>query len=110
MTNGYQANLGVLDAIGRLYRQEKEDLVIFSDQLNHASIIDGCRQSGADLVIYPHRDTAFLEKALIAHEGANKVIVTESRFSMDGDIAPISEISKLAKKYNLKITICLSFQ
>jgi len=105
MTNGYQANLGILDAIGRLYRRAKEDLVIFSDQLNHASIIDGCRQSGADLVIYPHRDTAFLEKALIAHEGVNKVIVTESRFSMDGDIAPLQKLVELKKKFNAGLVV-----
>ena len=105
MTNGYQANFGVLEAIGRLYRSTNERLIIFSDQLNHASIIDGCRQSGAEVVIYPHRDTVFLEKALIAHEGANKLIVTESRFSMDGDIAPLDALVQLKQKYDAGLVV-----
>ena len=75
--------------------------VIFSDSLNHASIIDGCRMSGAKTEIYPHGDMNILEKLLKKHSEARiKMIITDGVFSMEGDIAPISHIVDLAQRYD----------
>jgi 8-amino-7-oxononanoate synthase len=95
-TTGYAANLGLLSALAG-----KED-VIFSDARNHASLIDGMRLSGARKVIYPHLNLNALEDALRRETGDSrrKLIVTESVFSMDGDIAPLPEIAGLAEKYD----------
>jgi len=100
MSSGYQANLGVLQAISALYADQNQTLTLFSDALNHASLVDGCRQTRANVVVYPHRDTRFLRKALSAHEGQAKFIITESRFSMDGDIAPLAELAALKKEFS----------
>jgi len=93
--NGYAANLGLLSAV-----VGKNDLV-FSDELNHASLIDGIRLSGARKVIYPHRDLNALERGLGEHasESCRKLMVTESVFSMDGDIADVRAMQKLAERY-----------
>jgi 8-amino-7-oxononanoate synthase len=95
-TTGYAANLGLLSALAG------KDDVIFSDARNHASLIDGMRLSGARKVIYPHLNLNALEDALRreAGESQRKLIVTESVFSMDGDIAPLPEIAELAEKYD----------
>lgn len=100
-TAGYGANLGLLSAL------VGKDDVIFSDALNHASLIDGMRLSGARKVIYPHLNLNALEDALRQEAGApwHKVIVTESVFSMDGDIAPLAEIAELAEKYNAALIV-----
>ncbi len=94
-TSGYMANVGIISALfGR------ED-VIFSDKLNHASIIDGIILSRAQFKRYPHKDMAVLEEELKSVSGYRKrVIITDSVFSMDGDCAPLKEIVGLAKKYN----------
>ena len=99
--SGYLANLGLLTAL-----QKKDDLV-FSDALNHASLIDGMRLSGARKIIYPHRDLNTLEGGLRkhAHERGRKLIVTESVFSMEGDIAPVTEIMKLAERYGAGVIV-----
>lgn len=94
-SSGYMANLGVITAVVGL-----EDVII-SDRLNHASLIDGCRLSQAKLKIYPHNDVEALEKILKETQNyRRRLIITDSIFSMDGDIAPLPEICKLAKKYN----------
>ncbi len=100
-TSGYAANLGLLSSL------VSKDDVIFSDALNHASLIDGMRLAGARKVIYPHLDLHVLEDALRQETGApwRKVIVTESVFSMDGDIAPISAIAALAEKYGAALIL-----
>lgn len=100
-TSGYAANLGLLSAL------VSKDDVIFSDSLNHASLIDGMRLSGARKVIYPHLDLHALEDVLRQEAGApwRKIIVTESVFSMDGDIAPLSEIFALAEKYEAALIV-----
>ncbi len=100
-TTGYAANLGLLSSL------VSKDDVIFSDALNHASLIDGMRLSGARKVIYPHLDLQVLEEALRQEAGApwRKVIVTETVFSMDGDIAPIKEIAALAEKYGAALIV-----
>lgn len=92
---GYMANLGALCAL-----VSKEDIVI-GDKLNHASIIDGCRQSGAAFRIYPHKDVSQLASLLErSSEYRRKLVVTDSVFSMDGDTAPLSEIVNLVKRHD----------
>ncbi len=92
---GYQANIGVLSAL--LTRSD----TVFSDKLNHASIIDGCRLSGATKQIYDTRDAEYLGHLLESHVGAGKrLVVTESVFSMDGTIAPVDRISKIARQHD----------
>ena len=92
---GYSTNLGVISSIAG-----KNDAIL-SDELNHASIIDGCRLSRADVKIYRHRSVKDLEKKLSGlKNGHDKIlVVTDSIFSMDGDFAPISEILELKKKH-----------
>lgn len=91
---GYMTNLGVLYALAN--RQD----VIFSDALNHASIIDGCRISGARVVVYPHSDREALEKLLreTPCEG-QRFLVTDGVFSMDGDVALLPDLLRLKKQY-----------
>ena len=98
--SGYTANLGVISSICG-----KGD-VIFSDKLNHASIVDGCLLSGAEVKRYPHRDMDILERFLKNSSGFKKrVIITDGVFSMDGDIAPIREIVHLAKMYSAFVIV-----
>jgi len=99
--NGYAANLGLLSSV-----LGKGDLV-FSDALNHASLIDGIRLSGARKEIYPHRDLNALEGALRLHESepCRKLIVTESVFIMDGDIADVQALQKLAERYGASLVV-----
>lgn len=93
--SGYHANIGVISA----FFKEKD--IIFSDELNHASIIDGCRLSGAKTVIYSHKDVNSLEMHLKKNSNfRRKLIVTDGLFSMDGDIAPLPDIAFLSKKYS----------
>jgi 8-amino-7-oxononanoate synthase len=100
-SSGYVANTDLLGAlIGK-------DDVVYSDVLNHASLIDGMRLSGARKVIYPHLDLNALEDALRQDAGApwRRLIVTESVFSMDGDIAPLKEMAALAAKYGAAMIV-----
>ena len=95
--SGFTANLGTISAlVGR------ED-VIFSDRLNHASIIDGCRLSGAKIVAYEHNDPGALEDAIKEHASSYRraLIITDGVFSMDGDIAPLPALVEVAKKYDI---------
>jgi glycine C-acetyltransferase len=93
--SGFTANAGTVQAIlGR------EDLII-SDELNHASLIDGCRLSRAEIKVFPHKDVEACEKVLKEsgrHKG-HKLLVTDGVFSMDGDIAPLPQLVELAEKY-----------
>ncbi len=99
--SGYAANVGLLTSV------LKPGDVVFSDARNHASLIDGIRLSGASKVIYPHCDMNFLESALREHaeDQSAKVIVTETVFSMEGDIAPIHDLHRLARKYGAAIVL-----
>jgi len=93
--SGFTANAGTVQAIlGR------EDIII-SDQLNHASIIDGCRLSRAEIKVFPHKDIEACENVLkeIAGRKCRKLLVTDGVFSMDGDIAPLPQLVELAEKY-----------
>jgi len=93
-TSGYQTNVGTVSAL-----VGKAD-AIFSDALNHASLIDGARLSGAEINIYSHCDAADLERLLASRVTARrKLILTESVFSMDGDLAPLQDVAFLARKY-----------
>lgn len=92
---GYMANLGVISAIC------DQDYSIFSDELNHASIIDGCRLSKGNIIVYKHNDIKDLEYKIKSINPKKGIIVTDSVFSMDGDIANIPDIIKIAKRYNL---------
>jgi 8-amino-7-oxononanoate synthase len=93
--SGYAANIGLLTSVLR-----KSDIV-FSDELNHASLIDGIRLSGARKAIYPHLDLNALEEGLRSrtNEGARKFVVTETVFSMDGDVAPLTEMAALCERF-----------
>jgi glycine C-acetyltransferase len=95
--SGFTANLGTIAAL-----VGKED-VIFSDRLNHASIIDGCRLSGAKIIAYEHNDPAALEEAIKQAAGTYRraLIVSDGVFSMDGDIAPLPALYEVAKKYDI---------
>jgi 8-amino-7-oxononanoate synthase len=99
--SGYAANLGLLGSVLR-----RGDMV-FSDVLNHASLIDGMRLSGAARVIYPHCDLDRLEAMLRdhSHSPARKLIVTESVFSVDGDVAPLEQIHSLAEQYGAALVV-----
>ena len=97
-TTGYAANLGVIDTMGRWAS------VICSDELNHASIIDGCRLAKAPTRIYPHRDTAAVE-ALLAQSHRRGLVVSDSVFSMDGDLAPISELSAVCAAHSAVLVL-----
>jgi len=90
---GYMANLGAISTIIR------KDDVIFSDELNHASIIEACRLSKAKVLVYKHNDIDDL-LAKIKHENRRKFVVTEGVFSMDGDIANLKQISEITEKTN----------
>ena len=92
---GYMANVGILSAL-----TQKGD-IIYSDELNHASIIDGCRLSKADLVIYRHNDMDDLEEKIKAHPGKRGIIVSDGVFSMDGDIVNLPRLTELAGRYGL---------
>jgi glycine C-acetyltransferase/8-amino-7-oxononanoate synthase len=93
---GYAANNGIIQGL-----MNSED-TIFSDSLNHASIIDGCRLSGAKIVVYPHNNMAALEQLLEQEDQQRSgrwLIVTDGVFSMDGDLAPLPELVTLKEKY-----------
>jgi 8-amino-7-oxononanoate synthase len=97
--SGYLANTGVIAALtGR-------GEVVFSDELNHASIIDGCRLSRADTFVYRHRDAEHLSWGLRQASGRGSLIVTDGVFSMDGDLAPLEELARLARRHNCRLMV-----
>ena len=97
--SGYLANTGVISALaGRGH-------VILSDALNHASIIDGCRQSGAQTIIYEHSNLDALADGLQRAEGRATLIVTDAVFSMDGDLAPLDGIVELARRHRARVLV-----
>ena len=99
--SGYGTNVGVISALC-----SKNDIII-NDAANHASIYDGCVLSGAEIKVFPHRDMNGLERILsrIPAEKTGRLIITDGVFSMDGDIAPLDEIIRLAEKYHCRIMV-----
>lgn len=99
--SGFSANVGVIPAL-----VGKED-IIFSDALNHASIIDGCRLSGATIIRYDHADPVSLEAAIQQNTDQYRrgLIVTDGVFSMDGDFPPLDKIAAIAEKYDLMLMV-----
>ena len=99
---GFSANLAVISGLA------DENTTIFSDELNHASIIDGCtlaRRGGATLKVYGHRDTDALEAMLKRCKSERAMVVTDSVFSMDGDLAPLKELADLCERYGALFVI-----
>ncbi|HWT71757.1 MAG TPA: 8-amino-7-oxononanoate synthase [Oxalicibacterium sp.] len=90
---GYMANLAMLSALGG------SGTALFSESLNHASLIDGARLSRSDVQVYPHGDIAQLAALLEASNAQTKLVVTDSVFSMDGDLAPLTELLKLCEQH-----------
>jgi len=93
-SSGYQANIGAVTALAGAGD------TVFSDALNHASLIDGVRLSRAQVVRYPHADVGFLSQALAVSGGKTKLIVTDSVFSMDGDMAPVPALLELCDRHD----------
>jgi 8-amino-7-oxononanoate synthase len=97
--SGYLANAGAIAALAR--RGE----VVFSDELNHASIVDGCRLSRAETFVYRHGDVEHLAWGLREAEGRGSLIVTDGVFSMDGDLAPLADLARLARRHDCRLMV-----
>lgn len=97
--SGYMANSGIIPALAQ------EGDVVFSDALNHASIVDGCRLSRAETFVYDHGDLEHLAWGLRQAKGRASLIVTDSVFSMDGDTAPLEGIVELAKDHDVRVMV-----
>lgn len=97
--SGYMANAGIIPAL------TQADEVIFSDQLNHASIVDGCRLARAETFVYDHGDLEHLAWGLRQARGRASLIVTDSVFSMDGDVAPLEGIVELANNHDVRVMV-----
>jgi 8-amino-7-oxononanoate synthase len=97
--SGYAANLGIITSLCN------RDTEIFSDRLNHASIVDGVQLSGGRMIRYLHCDMNDLEKKLKDSVKKDKIIITDTVFSMDGDSAPLADICELARKYHCMVMV-----
>lgn len=97
--SGYLANTGTVAVLAR------EGEVVFSDELNHASLVDGCRLARAQTFVYRHRDTEHLAWGLEQAAGRGSLIVTDSVFSMDGDVAPLPELVELARRFDCRLLV-----
>jgi 8-amino-7-oxononanoate synthase len=96
---GYQTNLGVLSTFGG------PDTIIFSDELNHASIIDGARFARASVCVYRHNDLDELERRLATSPAARSIVVSDTIYSMDGDAAPLAALVDLSARYDALLVI-----
>jgi 8-amino-7-oxononanoate synthase len=100
LSTGYMANLAVLTALG-----SDSDAMIFSEALNHASLIDGARLAKAGVSVYPHGDLAALEAQLASSGAGTKIVVTDSVFSMDGDLAPLPQLLALCERHGAWLVV-----
>jgi len=98
-STGYAANLGVLTTFGG------PDTLVCSDELNHASIIDGCRLGRAKIAVYRHRDLDHLRDLLTSSSHRRRVVVTDTVFSMDGDLAPVEELAELCPRHGALLVL-----
>lgn len=98
-STGYMANLAVLSALAGKHAE------IFSEELNHASLIDGARLARSTLHVYPHKDLAQLEARLAQSAAKDRLVVTDSVFSMDGDIAPLRELLALCERHGAWLVV-----
>jgi len=98
-STGYMANLAVLSALGG------RDAELFSEELNHASLIDGARLSRSEVKVYAHGDIAALEALLKASRAQTRIVVTDSVFSMDGDIAPLPQLLALCERHGAWLVV-----
>ncbi len=99
-STGYMANVGVISALAG------PGDAVFSDALNHASLIDGCRICGAAVHVYPHADPAALERRLAEAPAAGaRIVVTDAVFSMDGDIAPLAQLLELCERHDAWLVV-----
>jgi len=96
---GYMANLGILSTLG------DSGATIFSDEWNHASIVDGCRLSRARVEVYRHADVTHLEELLRASSARRKIVVTDGVFSMDGDVAPLPDIVEVKDRHGAILVV-----
>jgi 8-amino-7-oxononanoate synthase len=101
---GYMANLATLTALGAL-GANSSDATIFSEALNHASLIDGARLARAGVSVYPHGDVQTLEAQLIASAATTKIVVTDSVFSMDGDLAPLPALLAVCERHGAWLVV-----
>ncbi|MFN0063633.1 MAG: 8-amino-7-oxononanoate synthase [Myxococcaceae bacterium] len=97
--SGYAANLALVSTL------VGPDDAVFSDALNHASLIDGCRLSRARVVVYPHGDVRALERALATTPARRRLVCTDAVFSMDGDIAPLRELADVCQRYEAALLV-----
>jgi 8-amino-7-oxononanoate synthase len=98
-SSGYLANVGVLTALGG------RDVGVVSDAANHASLIDGCRLSGSPITVVSHRDVGAVDRALAASETADRLVVTDAVFSVDGDLAPLAELHAVARAHGALLIV-----
>ena len=100
LCTGYMANLAILTALGL-----DADAMIFSEELNHASLIDGARLAKAGVTVYPHGDVDALEAQLKASTAATKIVVTDSVFSMDGNLAPLPALLAVCERHGAWLVV-----
>ena len=98
-STGFAANIGVLATFAG------SDVLVVSDELNHASLIDGRRLAGSPLAVYDHCDPAHVERILLASHAPRALVVTESVFSMDGDVAPVDELAAVCARHGALLAI-----
>jgi len=98
-STGFTANLGVLGTFGG------PDTLVCSDELNHASLIDGRRLSGAPLAVYRHADAAHVDELLRANRGRRAIVVSETTFSMDGDVAPVDKLAEVCAHHGALLVL-----
>jgi 8-amino-7-oxononanoate synthase len=97
--SGYAANTGTIAAL------VQPGDVVFSDELNHASIIDGCRLARCEVVVFPHRELSILDEKLRERSGRRRLVISETLFSMDGDIADVEGLAAIAKRHGAALML-----